>query len=767
MRGVARTQAEGGPPPEAEANDTSHTPQMTQPATPSDEQDVGLTVAAPTTPDEKVIPAKEKDVPVEWNVGDKILDLYEVKDVHTGGGMGLVYRVRHTGWNLDLAVKSPRQDYFQTQEQRDNFVRECETWIDLGLHPNTVSCFYVRTLGDIPRVFAEYVVGGSLSDWIKNRKLYESGHEKALEVILDIAIQFAWGLHYAHEKGLVHQDVKPANVMMSADDTPKVTDFGLAKARGITGERNAAVPGQSVLVSVGGMTQAYCSPEQARASAEAKVGAAPTKLTRRTDIWSWGLSVLEMFTGEMTWQTGQAAAEVLEGYLEMGAVDEAIPLMPEEIVLLLKHCFQPKPDERPKDMQEIVLKLQDAYNQITGREYTREEPEAPELLADGLNNKALSYLDLGKKEDAIKCWLTALEINQTHLEATYNMSLSQWRDGKIDDSETLERLENCSNNPTVDKEKFAQLKSLIHAERLDLDAARDVIKGFPGRYHALFADKDIDEIRSIFTYKGPSGWICESVAFTPDGRFAVAEKGYNLVVCDLKADQCIRTLRGHTHGVSSIAITSDGKHAVSGSKDKTLRVWELQTGQCFRVLLGHTDDVSSVTVTPDGIYAVSASKDKTLRVWDLVTGQCIHTLKGHADQVSTIGITPDGRFAVSGSKDNTLRVWDLVTGQSVHALEGHSSDVLSVIFTPDRRYSVSRSWGSFRVWDLETGQCVRTWKPHIGFCIAVTPDAHYAISVAGDYKLHVHELATSQCIRSLEGHTIMLYSDMLARTANM
>ena len=227
--------------------------------------------------------ASEANVPATWEPGDVILDLYEVKQVFTSGGMGLVYHVHHRGWNMDLAVKSPRPQYFQTEAHKENFVREAETWVNVGLHPHIASCYYVRTLGGIPRIFAEYVEGGSLADWIHQRKLYEGGAEKTLERILDVAIQCAWGLHYAHEQGLVHQDVKPANVMMTSNGIAKVTDFGLAKARALVGD--GGVPGgtRSILASVGGVTPAYCSPEQA----------AGDPLSRKTDLWSWGLSVLE------------------------------------------------------------------------------------------------------------------------------------------------------------------------------------------------------------------------------------------------------------------------------------------------------------------------------------------------------------------------------------------------------------------------------------------------------------------------------------------
>jgi serine/threonine protein kinase len=206
-------------------------------------------VATSAAHDPQALRSAEAQVALEWKVGDVILDLYELKQVHESGGMGLVYRAHHRGWNTDLAVKTPRSDYFKTEAQKENFARECETWINLGLHPHIVSCHYVRTLGGIPRVFAEYVEGGSLKDWIDSRKLYAGGPQEVLKRILDIAIQMAWGLHYAHEheQGLVHQDVKPANVLMMPDGTAKVSDFGLARARAAAGEAFAgpAVRGEN------------------------------------------------------------------------------------------------------------------------------------------------------------------------------------------------------------------------------------------------------------------------------------------------------------------------------------------------------------------------------------------------------------------------------------------------------------------------------------------------------------------------------------------
>ena len=137
---------------------------------------------------------KEESVPAEWKEGDIILGMYEVTSILGQGAMGKVYKVRHLLWNEDLAVKSPKEKVLSMAGGAKNFEREAETWVNLGIHPNIVSCYYVRCLGNIPRVFAEYIDGWSLSGFIREGRIYEGGKEKALERILTISIEFASGL---------------------------------------------------------------------------------------------------------------------------------------------------------------------------------------------------------------------------------------------------------------------------------------------------------------------------------------------------------------------------------------------------------------------------------------------------------------------------------------------------------------------------------------------------------------------------------------------
>ena len=170
----------------------------------------------------------------------------------------------------------------------------------------------------------------------------------------------------------------------------------------------------------------------------------------------------------------------------------------------------------------------------------------------------------------------------------------------------------------------------------------------------------------------------------------------------------LRTLEGHSHYVYGVAVTADGKRAVSASWDKTLKVWDLETGRALRTLEGHSDSVLGVAVTADGKRAVSASRDDTLKVWDLETGRALRTLEGHSALCLGVAVTADGKRAVSASEDETLKVWDLETGRALRTLEGHSDYVAGVAVTADGKRAVSASRDkTLKVWDLETGRALQ------------------------------------------------------------
>ncbi|MHC4860268.1 MAG: protein kinase domain-containing protein, partial [Planctomycetota bacterium] len=692
------------------------------------------------------IRAAEADVATEWEVGDVILDLYEVEDVHTGGGMGLVYRVRHLDWGISLAAKSPRPHFFRTETQKRNFIRECETWIDLGLHPHIVSCYYVRSLGDIPRVFAEYVEGGSLSEWVKDERLYEGGPEKALERIIDISIQCAWGLAHSHEQGLIHRDVKPANVLMTSDGVAKVTDFGLAKAQE-SGERSS-----NVLKSSGGLTRAYCSPEQAQKGF----------MDHRTDIWSWGLSVLEMFTGGLIWLVGQAAPETLEEYLKSDEGEPGVPRMPDPLAALLRDCFHIDPTSRPESLDALSKRLAGVYREVIGEEYPRRRPRAADHRAEGLNNRAVSFLDLGRRKDAEEAFGQALQSDPLHPEATYNQGLVQWRTGRMTDSALVKRLEEVRRSHREQWQTGYYL-GLVHMERGDAGAAVNVLEQAVEHsaaseevHRALTAAKGGlgHWGRCLRTIEGPGGPV-SALDVEPQGRFVLAAIEESLFLYDLRSGERRFRLEGHTGTVKSLSMSPDGKNAVSGSADRTLRLWGLAAGECVRTLQGHRGEVSAVALLPDSRHVLSGSDDRTLRLWDASSGRCLRTIEGHTDEILAVAVSPDGRSALSGGADRTLRYWDLTSGKCRKVIKGHSDWVNSVAISRSGIHALSGSHdGTFGWWDLSESKCLRIIEGHTGSVISVclSPDGRRALTGSYDETLRIWDLASGRCRRTFEGH---------------
>ena len=699
----------------------------------------------------------------QWRVGAVIEDLYEVRQVIESGGMGLVHRVWHRGWGMELAVKTPRPELVSSPEQIADFEAEAQTWVSLGLHPQIVSCVYVRRLEGLPRVFAEWVEAGSLSEAIGDGRLYEGNREEVLARILDVAIQFAWGLDYAHSQGLVHQDVKPANLMLTADWTAKVSDFGLAKARaGGATSTNAA--GASVLVAFGGgLTPAYCSPEQAAAFQLASSGRRPAALSRATDVWSWAIGVWEMFTGEPPCRHGSAADEAFTMFRDDPAVDHpAIPAMPGPIADLLGRCLDPDPLTRPRRMGELADELTGLYQRLLSLPYPRPKPDAATLRADGLNNQALSMLDLGRAAEAEQLWQQALAGDPHHLDAVYNYGLHRWRCGQITDTDLINQLHVVQDDHPGPRCEY--LLAQVHLERRDTATARELLAAAT---RAAPEDRAIAEAlhaaqgQPVLAARALTGHTSamDSVAVSADGRIALSASTVDkaVQVWDLVSGTSLRALTGHREGVQSVAVSADGRIAVSAGMDKKVRVWDLRSGACLHTLRGHNEDVGSVSVAADGRIGVSAGGyDKKVRVWDLGSGACRHTLTGHTGRVFAVAMSADGRMAVSGSEDKTVRVWDVHSGACLHSLTRQTGVVYSVAVSADGRIALAGEGGALRrVWDLGSGVCLRTLTDHTnrwGSSAAMSADGRIAVSPGVDAVVRVWEVGSGACLRTLTGH---------------
>jgi len=264
----------------------------------------------------------------------------------------------------------------------------------------------------------------------------------------------------------------------------------------------------------------------------------------------------------------------------------------------------------------------------------------------------------------------------------------------------------------------------------------------------------------------------------------LARGGYTGAGVPRAALREIRRMSGSSDSIAAVAISPDGKRAVSGGKDRVLRLWDLATSKAtasfpkqtqeiravafaprgellawaagvavrlgdsakgveLRRLGGHTDAVRGLAFAADGQRLVSAGEDKTLRLWEVPGGREVHRMARH-----TAGATccaAGGEMALSGSRDQTLRLWDLRNGQELNVFTPGAGTVLSVALAPDGRLAASAHFDTLlRLWDLNAGRELRRFHAHkqMVTSVAFTPDGKRLVSGSQDQTVRLWQLDT-------------------------
>jgi M6 family metalloprotease-like protein len=246
------------------------------------------------------------------------------------------------------------------------------------------------------------------------------------------------------------------------------------------------------------------------------------------------------------------------------------------------------------------------------------------------------------------------------------------------------------------------------------------------------------------------------VAVSPDGRFALSGGSDGTVrLWELATGKELKQLKEHTGQAYTVAFRPDGRLALSGGDDNQLILWDLSTGKKIRNFTGHTGCVCGAAFSPDGKRVASGSWDRTIRIWDMATGKELKNLEGHTGDVMAVAFSPDGKMLVSAAADKTVRLWDLDSGKERKVLTGHTATVRAVCFSADGKHALSGAWtedGSARLWDVSSGKelhrCARVPEGVHG--VALSPDGRLALVAGGD-GVRLWDLEHGKVLHTFDG----------------
>ena len=549
------------------------------------------------------------------------------------GSFGEVYLAEHVHEHTPAAVK-----LIQARLRDDSlkeFISEANTLFQLQ-HPNVV-----RLLGfgigkdDTPFLAMAYAPNGTL------RQRYPKGARLSLEAVVNYVKPISLALQYAHDKRLIHRDVKPENILLGPTNEVWLSDFGITAIAHSTRSYDTEKPGGTI---------PYMAPEQLRG-----------KPRPASDQYALGIMAYEWLCGERPF--GGTATEIAMQHLiePPSSLREKVPGISPEVEQVVLTALAKKPEERFGSVQAFATALEQAcriippQNAPPPKEVIPPNPPIPPTLPVIVYTQNPS---------------TIINTPAIPVEVPVSPEVPQPIKPGISRRTLLVAGLSLAGVTTVGG--LLELHNLLTST-------------YAGTKIVTFHSSD----------------FVNSVAWSPDGkRIASGARDDTVQVWDATTGGNEYTYSGHSGSVNSVAWSPDGKRIASGAWDKTVQVWDTTTGGNEYTYSGHSDFVNSVAWSPDGKRIASASDDKTVQVWDATTGGNEYTYSGHSGDVNSVAWSPDGKRIASGGLDKTVQVWDATTGGNAYTYSGHSDLVNSVAWSPDGKRIASGGLDkTVQVWD--------------------------------------------------------------------
>ncbi len=686
---------------------------------------------------------------------------YKVENSIGRGGMGEVYRALDTKLNRKVALKKLPDEFVTDPSFLKRFQHEAQAAATLN-HPNVATIYSVEEFEGKPFITMEYVDGKTL-------EAVTPGAGLDLRVFLDWFIQLSGALRHAHERGITHRDIKPGNIMVTANGIPKILDFGLAQ----TSRGNYSVNGISDSLTEPGRimgTPSYMSPEQAEGK----------EIDHRSDIFSFGVVMYEALTGIRPF-TGDSNAELVSNLLKEDPplVSEIRSEVPSLIARLVARCLAKQRNDRLQNMQEVRTILAEAravlragtstlsfgrrlYGEAsTGSALWRAAAAFVVILASfagwyffprenrspftfenlsirrlsqsqnvvyahiSPDGKSVAYNTIEVNEDR-SMWIRRID-DRNALRLVGPQPVQYWggleisADGgqiyyitadRLARHGTLYRISSLGGTPRKLVETVNDLGSLSR------DGKRILFVRYGEAVSILSANAEDGSGEQVHATV-PNGSILRDPQFSPDGRSIFYIKleridgveFWSLVTRPVEGGDEVVVLPAQRERLSEIAFTDDPNSLLLNSAEPETNRFQLSyvslpDGKLTRI----TNDLNSyfgVSVDRKGNNIVSAQRYQEKRIWvgDLSDLSNMRAVSPEANAYLKVDWTPDGRIVFDAADNNRPHIW-------ICDDDGQNCQQLTPNGSDDSQPAVSRD-GQYVVFTSTRGGFNQVWRMNI------------------------------------------------------